>query len=56
MTPSFATSEGWNWGRPGSLIQRLAPPAVTPMLGTFTKISSTKAAVSTKMDIHRKFW
>ena len=34
MTPSFATSEGWNWGRMGSWIHRRALLRTTPMPGT----------------------
>ena len=35
-----------NWGRPGSLIQRLAPPPLAPMPGTFTRMRR-------RMDPHR---
>ena len=57
MTPSLAASEGCHWGMgPKARIQRLAPLAVVPMPGTFTRISRTMEAPSAKTDIHRRLW
>ena len=43
MTPTIlASSDGWNWPSPGSLIQRLEPKISTPTPGTKHSASSTQ--------------